>query len=41
MTNEDFKTKCKSRGNQKSLNQVLLARLGIEERQEEIAAYRG
>ena len=39
MTNEDFKTKCKSRGNQKSLNQVLLARLGIEERQEEIAAY--
>lgn len=39
MTNEDFKAKCNSRGNQQSLDKVLLARLGIEESQEEIESY--
>ena len=39
MTNEDFKAKCNSRGNQQSLDKVLLAKIGIEESQEEIEAY--
>ena len=39
MTNEDFKAKCNSRGNQQSLDKVLLARLGIEESQEELESY--